>query len=70
MSRISVSSSNVRSIGYDEWTSTLEVQFHSGGIYQHSNVPSHLYVSFMDAGSKGSFYWSHLRNRYGCRRVG
>lgn len=27
MSRISVSSSNVRSIGYDEWSATLEVQF-------------------------------------------
>ena len=70
MSHISVSSSNVRSIGYDEWTSTLKVQFHSGGIYQHSNVPSDLYSAFMSAGSKGSFYAYRLRNRYGCRRVG
>ena len=69
MSRISVSSSNVRSIGYDAWTATLEVQFHSGGIYQHYDVPHELYAEFIRAFSMGSFYHDRLRNRYGCRRV-
>lgn len=69
MSRIFVSSSNVRSIGYNLWTATLEVQFHSGGIYQHYDVTHELYAAFMSAGSKGSFYHHRLRNRYGCRRV-
>ncbi|MEP6670722.1 MAG: KTSC domain-containing protein [Chthoniobacter sp.] len=70
MSRTAVNSSNVRSIGYDAWSATLEVEFHSRSVYQHYDVPADLYDRFMNAGSKGRFYYSNLRNRYGCRRVG
>jgi hypothetical protein len=39
MERHSVTSSNVKSIGYDASSSTLEVEFNSGGIYQYYSVP-------------------------------
>ena len=67
---VSVSSSNIRSIGYDAWTGSLEVRFHSGGIYQHYDVPATLHREFLDAGSKGGFYHRNLKNGYGCCRVG
>ena len=37
MIRQPVSSSNIRSIGYDSMSSTLEIEFHSGGVYQYFN---------------------------------
>jgi len=69
MPREYVSSSNLRSVGYDEWTGTLEVEFRNGGVYQLYDVPASLYHGLMDAGSKGSFYHDNLRSRYDYRRV-
>jgi hypothetical protein len=66
---ISVSSSNLRSVAYHDWTGTLEIEFWSGGIYQHYNVPYSLYDGLMHASSKGSYYYYNLRNRYGCTRI-
>ena len=38
MIRQPVSSSNIRSIGYDSESNTLEIEFHSGGVYQYFGV--------------------------------
>jgi len=38
MERTIVSSSNIYSIRYDAYSSILEVQFHTGSIYQYYNV--------------------------------
>jgi hypothetical protein len=67
--RMPVSSSNLRSIGYDPWASTLEVEFQSGSIYQHYAVPYSVYHGLMNASSKGRYYCHNLRNRNGCTRV-
>ncbi len=34
MDKIAVQSSDINSIGYDEINKTLEIEFHSGGVYQ------------------------------------
>jgi len=47
MVRQLVSSTNVRSIGYDDATDTLAVEFHSGGIYQYFDVPKTVYAALM-----------------------
>ena len=39
MDRTPVQSSNIRSVGYDPASRTLEVEFHSSGLYQYSSVP-------------------------------
>ncbi len=41
MNRVAVQSSNVASVGYDASSSTLEVAFHGGGVYQYFGVPEH-----------------------------
>ena len=38
MIRNDVISSNLKSIGYDSASCILEIEFHSGGIYQYSQV--------------------------------
>ena len=69
MNRTPVRSSNIRSIGYDPDDGILEVEFHSGGIYQYSGVSESVYQGFMRAPSKGSYFHDHIRDRYPTRRV-
>ena len=70
MKRISVESSNLASIGYDEESKTLEIQFHSGGIYQYDDVEKEIYDELMSADSKGRYFMSMIRGAYSYGRVG
>lgn len=55
MNRQSVNSSDLASVGYDAQTQTLEIEFHSGGIYQYLNVPNSIYSALMSASSHGKY---------------
>lgn len=61
MERTFVSSSNLRSVGYDSDEETLEIEFHNGGIYQYFGVPEHRYEGLMNASSKGSYFDSYIK---------
>ena len=39
MNRVPVQSSNLASVGYDSGNMVIEIEFHSGRIYQYFNVP-------------------------------
>lgn len=70
MDRTRVSSSNLASVGYDPNTRMLEIEFHSGGIYQYSNVPAYVYSSLMSASSHGSYFDAHVKKAgYYCRKT-
>ncbi len=69
MLRQPVSSSNLRSVGYDPATMTLEIEFHSGAIYQYSGVPESVYEGLMSSASKGSYFHAYIRGRYQDRRI-
>ena len=69
MDRISVSSSNIRSIGYDRQLATLEVEFTSGDVYQYFNVPEHLYQQFLHASSHGQFLNDNIRYSYRYQKI-
>jgi len=64
MDRTRVSSTNIRSIGYDEESQTLEVEFTSGGIYDYARVPKNVHQRFMAAASKGRFFDSSIKDKY------
>lgn len=69
MNRIGVRSSNVSSVGYDPATSTLEVEFHGGRIYQYANVPErHFSALTSGVGSVGSYFNRYVKNSYPFRR--
>ena len=70
MRRRPVDSSDLRSVGYDSDTSTLEIEFHSGGIYQYSNVPTSVYHSLLSAGSHGRYFHSYIKGIYPYSKVG
>ena len=64
MFRQAVSSSNIHSIGYDYESHTLEIEFHSGGVYQYFDVPQSVYDALMSAPSHGSFFHRNVRDKY------
>lgn len=70
MERYSVASSNISSVGYDESSQTLEVEFLNGSIYQYFNVPQNMYEQLMKEPSKGRFLNTYIKNAYPHSRIG
>lgn len=62
--RIPVESSNIASIGYDEDSSTLEIEFRNGGVYQYFDVPFQVYDGLMEAASKGQYLAQYIKGQY------
>lgn len=69
MDMINVDSSNIATVGYDEDSSTLQVEFHNGGIYQYFDVPEHLFVQLRDAESPGGFLAANIKGSYRYSKV-
>lgn len=70
MIRLPVGSSNISSIGYEEASQTLEVEFNNGSIYQYYNVDLGLYEQLIQAPSKGQFLNTYIKNAYPFARTG
>lgn len=66
---ISVSSSNVHSIGYNSEKCLLTVRFLNGTQYQFEGVPESVYREFMGASSAGSYFAKHIRGRFPVAKV-
>ncbi|MDB5058587.1 MAG: hypothetical protein JWO59_2059 [Chloroflexi bacterium] len=70
MERQPVTSSSIRSIGYDPATSMLEIEFNNGHIYQYSGVPESQYRALLAASSRGAFFNTEIKDQYTTRKVG
>ena len=55
IARKPVKSSNVVSIGYDDSSKVLQVEFYGRSIYQYYNVPAFIYFELMQSISKGKY---------------
>jgi len=64
MLRTPVSCKVVASVGYEDESYVLEVEFHSGKIFQYSQVPREVYERFLTARSKGRFFHHYVRDRF------
>ena len=69
MTRDYVESSSLQSVGYDEQSQTLEVEFCNGAVYQYYNCPRLVYDELMNSASKGQFFNSQIRNGLPYSRV-
>lgn len=72
MKREPVKSSNIKSIGYDPKSQTLEIEFIHGGIYNYSPVSESEHLSLMKADSVGSYFANTIRIDKSkiCKKVG
>lgn len=69
MERTPVTSTNIRAIGYDADSQTLEIEFNSGSVYDYAGVFQGEYDGFMSADSKGKYFHANIRNRYPCVKL-
>ena len=59
-----VVSSDVASIGYDEATETLEIEFKATGMYRYFSVPKSVFDELMATPSPGKFFLQHIKGKY------
>lgn len=64
MRREPVDSSVIKTLGYNDATHLLEVEFQTGRIYQYFLVPSAVHTALMRAKSIGEYFNHRIRNRY------
>ncbi len=69
MARTPVNSSNLSSVGYDGTSGTLEIEFHSGGVYQYFSVPYAIYAGLMAASSLGRYFYAYIKYHYRYIRI-
>jgi len=60
--RAAVSSSAMRSVGYDPGRQILEIEFTGGQVYQYHGVPEVVYEGLMTADSHGRYFHRHIKN--------
>ncbi len=64
MRRTRVASSVIAALGYDGRQNLLEVEFHSGRVYQYFLVPNASYEALRTARSIGEYFNRKIRARY------
>jgi hypothetical protein len=69
MQRQAVVSSNIASIGYDQQTKVLEVEFKSGTVYQYTDVPAVLFDQLVQSPSVGKHFGEHVRSKFASKKV-
>ncbi len=69
MNKASVTSSNVESVGYDEDSSTLEIEFKNGSTYQYFDVPENVFANLRDADSVGGYLAANIKGSYRYSKV-
>ena len=69
MERKKVSSSQIRSVGYDASAQSLEVEMSDGTIWQYSRVPQEIYRRLLAAPTIASYYRDNIEDEYSRKRV-
>lgn len=66
MDRTAVNSTDIASIGYDNASRQLEVEFKRspGKVYIYDNVPAQVHRDFMAAHSPGQFFHKNIKGNY------
>lgn len=61
---ISVNSSNIASVGYNEMEHILFVSFIKGGTYRYYDVPKRVYEEMLHASSVGLYFKENIKYKY------
>ena len=66
---ISVDSSNISAIGYDEQTATMIIEFKNHSAYEYYDVPQYEFDGLMAADSKGSYANKNIYKVYRQQKI-
>jgi hypothetical protein len=64
-----VKSRILRSVGYDDSTKILEIEFHTGLVYQYSGVPPKVYADLMHSEEIGKYFSEKVRPKFHTKQV-
>lgn len=70
MDRVSVESTHLKAVQYDEETSILRVWFRTGGVYEYHGVPKEIYHELVGSISVGNYFMRNIRLNYTAVRAG
>jgi len=69
MERRLVQSSNVKSVGYDQRTGEMEVEFHTGRVYRYNQIPGIIHDGLLAARSPGGFLREWVQGRFDAKEL-
>ena len=69
LERQPVKSRILRSVGYDESSKILEIEFHSGLVYEYLGVPPKVYKDLMSSDAVGKYFSDKVRNRFRTKQM-
>jgi hypothetical protein len=70
MTRQLITSTGLKSVGYDAVAHVLEVERQSGPIHRYFDVPVSVYEALMSAASKSQYFNDNVQWKYECRQIG
>ena len=69
LERQPVKSRILRSVGYDESTKILEIEFQTGLVYQYLAVPPKVYADLMHSNEIGKYFSEKVRTQFRTKQV-
>jgi len=63
MQRVTLESSAIEAVSYDETKRTLDVEFREGHSYRYRHVPEFVYHALLNADSAGAF-WNAVKDQF------
>jgi KTSC domain len=66
---VTVESTTLASVGYDESLKRLQLEFCSRAVYVYFGVPATVYEALLDAPSKGRCFNGTIRGHYPYRQI-
>ena len=64
MLRLVVKSSAITSMGYDDRTRVLELEYKNGTVYRYREVPRHVWEELKRSDSIGAYVNANIRDKY------
>jgi hypothetical protein len=70
MEMISVQSSNLRAVGYDDTSGTLVIEFiKDSSVYEYYDVPQYEFDNLLSADSKGTYAHQNIYKKYRQQKI-
>ncbi|HVK65153.1 MAG TPA: KTSC domain-containing protein, partial [Polyangium sp.] len=64
-----VTSTSLRSVGYNPEAHELDLEFKDGRLYRYSGVPAEVHDELLHAPSLGRYFLANVRGQYPCERL-
>ena len=64
-----VKSTSIASVGYDDLSATLEIEFRKASVYQYYDVPQRIYTELITASALGRFINNKVKPYFAYKKI-